>query len=96
MVWVNDIVAHLQLVQLFESDHCLAAFGILRAEADTVVTLKNLMVGIARYMHVAVYKTFMQCMVYRRKAYLYIRSLSKAFKNSCQAVGLFLLVGKYI
>ena len=60
MIAVNHIIAHLQLVDLAQGDDRFAASCVLTTHRHAMVTLEDLMVGIATYLQPLVHKPFMQ------------------------------------
>ena len=85
MVRVNDIIVFAQLVNLFEGNNRLAAAGILAGEADAMVTLEDLVVGVAGYVMRLVYPTGVQGLVHCLERYLVL-------EDGFETVGLLLLV----
>ena len=92
MIHMHHIIAHLQLVDLFERNDGLTAASILRAKCHAVISLKYLVIGIAAYLRTMVDKSLMQSMIYCHKLYARLFII----KNGFQAVCLFGLICQYI
>ena len=60
VVGVHHIVAHLQLVNLFQRDDGFPAAGVLARECHAVETLEYLMVGVAANLQSVIHKPLMQ------------------------------------
>ena len=60
VVGVHHIVAHLQLVNLFQGDDGFPTAGVLARECHAVETLEYLMVGVAANLQPVIHKPLMQ------------------------------------
>ena len=60
VVGMYDVVAYPELVDLAQSDDGFAATSVLTRKRDTVITLENLMVGVAADLQPLVHKPFVQ------------------------------------
>ena len=67
VIGVYDVVAHLQLVEFLEGKHRLAAACIIRTERDAMVTLEDLMIGVAGDLARMIHPSAVQRVVNRRE-----------------------------
>ena len=93
VVGMNHIIAYLELVYLTQGDDCFAATRVLATHRHTVVTLENLMVGIAANLQSPVHESLMQRGVDAGER---DRRFADRLKDSRKSVELFLLLGKDI
>ena len=67
VIGVHHVVAHLQLVELLECEYRLAAACIVRTERNAMVTLEDLMIGVAGNLARMIHPSAVQRVVNRRE-----------------------------